>query len=93
MKDFPLMFERQPLSLWFSVGILALIVGAVWYYSTPRNRAPAADFRTAIIDTAASRLRVQGESDEIEAIAADLRATDLRDLDAELNDIDAELGR
>lgn len=43
-------------------------------------------------DTATEALETQSSSDELEAIEADLEATDLGDLDAELKNIDAELG-
>ena len=93
MKYFEQHFLQQPRSLWFSLAMLAVIAAAVWYYSVPRQHPPAADGRSAVIDAAASQLRVQGDSDEIEAIGADLKATNLRGLDSELGVIDAELGR
>ena len=93
MKFFKQYFLHQPRSLWFSLAMLAAIAVAVWYYSVPRRHPPAADGRSAVIDAAASQLRVQGDSDEIEAIGADLKATNLRGLDSELGVIDAELGR
>ncbi|MDP3727442.1 MAG: hypothetical protein Q8R35_02260 [bacterium] len=93
MKFFKQYFFHQPRSLWFSIAVLAVIAAAVWYYSVPRPHAPVADGRSAVIDAAASQLRVQGDSDDVEAIGADLKATDLQGLDSELDDIDAELGR
>lgn len=93
MKSSEQHFLHQPLSLWFSIAVLLLIGAAAWYYGVPRRHSPAADGRSAVIDAAASRLRLQSGSDEIEAIQADLKATDLSDLDGELGEIDAELGR
>ncbi len=43
-------------------------------------------------DTAVQELRQQGTSDEVADIEQDLEATSFTDLDAELNDIDKELG-
>ena len=93
MTFFQQRFLRQPLSLWFSIAVLVLIGAAVWYYGAPRQIPPPADGRSAVIDASANRLRLQSGSDEIEAIQADLKATDLSDLDGEFGKIDAELGR
>lgn len=72
--------------LWLVIGAVVIVVlVAVWrFWQAPA--APGGEDTTTALET-------QGTSDEVVAIDADLQATDLNDLDAEVDDINAELAQ
>jgi len=77
--------------------VIILVVAAfyVWGSGSNSNNAPAdvpqADTTIPATDAATEALAEQGTSDDIAAIEADLEATILDGLDAELEQIEAEL--
>lgn len=76
--------------------IIVLLILAGFYFwgnslRTAPQDLPTADEIATQADPALSDLATQETSDEIDAIEADLDATDLEGLDAELDVIDAEL--
>lgn len=75
--------------------VIILVVGGLYIWGkrlvgSPGN-APASS--EAVTDTATNKLMKQSSSTAVSDIEADLSATTLNELDAELNSIDAELGQ
>lgn len=79
--------SQKKMWLWLVVGAVVIIVLAAlwWFWQGPT--APAEE------NGATTALETQGTSDEVSAIDTDLQATDLGNLDAELEDIDSELAK
>mgnify|MGYP001614295250 FL=1 len=75
-------------AIWTAVAAVAIALAVGWYYTGSRP-APA----PVGADEATSRLQVQGTSDEVSAIEADVNATNLTGLDAELLEVQDELAR
>lgn len=76
--------------------VLVIIVGGLYFWGTQLNKEQGdaeitAEEITAQADPALDALEQQGTSDEIADIEADLTATDLDGLDAELEQIENEL--
>ncbi len=79
---------RKAAWVWIVVGFAIVLAALAWYYYSsyvPPAVLPAGE------DAATRALERQGTSDAVEAIEADLGATDLEGLDRELSDIDREL--
>ncbi len=75
--------------------VFLLVLGALDYWGAQlakREEARSAEEIGTLPDPARDAIEVQGTSDEVGAIEEDLSATDLSGLDAELLEIDAELG-
>lgn len=78
--------------------VAVLVIGGLYYWGAQLNKQAIVDETltgeeiAAEVDTSTEALGVQGTSDEVTAIEDDLDLTDLSDLDAELGNIDAELG-
>lgn len=75
--------------------IVIIIIGGLYYWGSYLNKQDLASLTPEEIasqdDTAVEQLQEQGTSDEIADIEADLNATDLEGLDAELEQIEMEL--
>jgi hypothetical protein len=77
--------------------VLILIIGAFYFWGYKLENTPAVDETVtaeevlAQPDVSLDALNTQSSSDEIEAIEQDISTTDLEGLDAELENIDAEL--
>lgn len=72
--------------------ILALIiVGSVYFFLSEDKLSTSGEPSVADIENDLEKLRSQSESDELADIEADLRATNLSDLDAELDAAGREL--
>lgn len=97
---------RGPVILLLGVLLLAVLIGLVWWFMnltgnqavntapTPIQRPTAAENNEPESTTAEAQtdnLGVVSSSDEIAAIEADIEATDIEALDAELGAIEAEL--
>lgn len=78
--------------------VAVLVIGGLYYWGAQLNKQVAVDETVtgeqiaAEPDASTEALGEQGTSDEVDAIEDDLNLTDLDDLDAELGNIDAELG-
>lgn len=78
--------------------VAVLVIGGLYYWGAQLNKQSAVDESltaediTAAVDTSTEALGIQSTSDEVTAIEDDLDLTDLDDLDAELGNIDVELG-
>ncbi|MBI2046006.1 MAG: hypothetical protein HYT28_01115 [Parcubacteria group bacterium] len=77
--------------------VLVLIIGAFYFWGSklektlPVDENATAEEVLAVPDTSLQSIQTQGNSDEIDAIEQDVNATDLQNLNSELNNIDAEL--
>ncbi len=71
---------------WVWLVVAVIVVVAVIFYLRSGTPIPSGD-------SATEALQQLGTSDEVTAIEQDLGATDLSDLDKELSDIEAELGK
>ena len=72
--------------------VIVLILGGLYFWSTQLSKEEmTAEEITAQEDPALIELQKQSDSDEIADIEADLDATDLEGLDAELEQIEQEL--
>ncbi|MDO8600439.1 MAG: hypothetical protein Q7R73_02335 [bacterium] len=78
--------SQKNMWMWLVIGAVVIVaLAAVWWF-----------WQGGVLggeDAGTAMLEKQGTSDEVEAIDADLQATDLEDLDAETDAIDAELAR
>ncbi|MEK7589775.1 MAG: hypothetical protein AAB475_00780 [Patescibacteria group bacterium] len=81
--------------------VVIIIFGGLYYWGSKLNTddtiidiadAPTVEEIINQEDISLGQLQVQSSSDEIVNIEADLNLTDLENLDAELGNIDAELG-
>lgn len=77
--------------------VAVLIIGGLYYWGAQLNKQAIDDTLTgediaAQADASLDALSEQGTSDEVDSIEEDLNLTDLDDLDAELDNIDAEFG-
>jgi uncharacterized protein HemX len=83
---------------WYLFVILAILcligIGGLWFLNqrklsqTPSLPTPTP---TETVDQTTQELKEQGKSDEIDEIEADLKSTNLTNLDQELEDIEKEL--
>ena len=75
--------------------ILILIVGALYFWGAQLNKEAnqTPDDILNAEDQTLNQLQTQSTSTEISDINADLNATDLNNLDADLQNIDKELGQ
>lgn len=72
--------------------VVVIVLGGYYFWTTQLNQEPmTAEEIAAEEDTATNALNEQSDSDEVADIEADLDATDLEGLDAELEQIDQEL--
>ncbi|MEX0917244.1 MAG: hypothetical protein WDZ90_01870 [Candidatus Paceibacterota bacterium] len=73
--------------------ILILVVGGIYYWGTKVNEDGLQNETEQDMDeTSIEALQTQDSSDEVGAIEEDLENTNLDSLDAELSDIESELG-
>ena len=77
--------------------VAVLVLGGLYYWGTKLNEQRSLDAMSGdeienLPDEQLEDLQVQDTSDTIESIGNDLDATDLENLDAELEQIDADLG-
>jgi len=77
--------------------IVIIIIGGLYFWGKTINdiginNVPTADDILKQPDETINDLNMQGTSDELTDIEADLSATDLEGLDVEFGEIDAELG-
>lgn len=75
--------------------VVLIVIGGLYLLeqkSVEQNAALSAEQILAEPDIVTETLEAQGTSDEIDAIEADVTATDLEGLDLELGDIEAEFG-
>lgn len=72
--------------------VLILVLGGIYYAgkTTPEETGPTPEEILTEEDEIAASLQIQGTSDDIGSIEADLEASDFSELDKELGDIDAE---
>ncbi len=88
--------EKKPIGPVIGVIIIVLVLtlGGFYFYGDQLNRKNEVMTPEEIVNTsdeATLNLKQQGTSDEINSIETDLNATDLNNLDKELQDIDNEL--
>lgn len=76
--------------LWLA--LLLAVAGGFYFFWKSGYLGPIAS-PTPSPDAATAQLQEQGSSDELTEIEADLEATSFTDLDAELGDIERELGQ
>lgn len=78
--------SSKGLWMWVVIGAVVIaVLAAVWWF-WQISAVPGGEDTTTALET-------QGTSDEVAVIDTDLQATDLNNLDAELDDIDAELAK
>lgn len=78
--------------------VVIIIFGGLYYWGAQINKQEAKDLQESLTaeqiesqeDTAVEQLEVQSQSDEVADIETDLNATDLENLDQELENIDLE---
>lgn len=78
--------------MWLILVLVAVVIGAgVWWYALRQGITPVANNNpeTSVsgTDTDLQALTTQGSSDDVASIDADLKATNLDNLDRELGDI------
>lgn len=96
--------EKKPIGPVIGIAVIVVIIifGGLYYWGSKLNTnesviidptdAPTAEEIINQEDTVLEQLQTQSSSDEIKDIEADLSLTDLENLDAGLENIDAELG-
>lgn len=103
VPDQPLAEVKEPkpvMKFWYVPVILAFFVaivgGAIFianqrFFAPKPSPSPSPLPSPSPVDTSITDLEEQGTSDEIEAIETDLNATDLTNIDKELDEIENEL--
>lgn len=74
--------------------VAVIVIGGIYFWMTRSGETPTATSplgQTVTPDQETAALLNQGTSDEISDIEKDLNATNLNNLDAGMNDIDAQL--
>jgi len=72
--------------------VLVLVFGGLYFWGKRVTQEPTPEAIMNMPDSQLETLGTQNTSDEVTAIEEDLNATDLENLDAELGDIEKELG-